>query len=179
MKKQPGHHTQEQRKKTNEEIKEDRKARAAARKAEEARIEAENQQNSSWDALNSLYEQCNELLRQPATIAPLLRNKEIMGEIENIDRFAQQANILQKDLMKYKDSLQEIHARHMENKGLVDGFEDLMKSYEISVGYQNWMDSFTGVVLSNHFDIMDDIQKATEKAKEKRDQGLAEEAKNE
>ncbi len=178
MKKQAGHHTQEPRKKTNEEIKHDRQVRIAARKAEKNRIDAENEKNSSWDALNSLHNQCDSLLRQPAVIAPILRNKEIMEQIENIQQFAQRANILQKDLVVYRDQLTEIHQQHAKHSGLVEGFDELMQSYEVSVKYQNWMDSFTGVVLSNHFDIMEDIEKATEKAKVKRDNTVVEEPKH-
>ncbi len=179
MKKQAGHHTQEPRKKTNEEIKQDRMARAAAKKTEEARTKAENEKNSSWDALNALYSECNELLRQPATIAPILRNKGIMEQIDDIDDFVKRANILQKDLVSYRDKLATIHETHVNNVGLVEGFDQLMQSYEVSVGYQNWMDSFTGVVLSNHFDIMDSIEKATIKATEKRNEVASEEPKSE
>ena len=178
MKKQAGHHTQEPRKKTNEEIKQDRIARSAAKKAEEARVKAENEKNSSWDALNSLYSECNELLRQPAVIAPILRNKEIMEQIEDMTDFVRRANILQKDLVAYSHKLAAIHDTHVTKVGLVEGFDQLMQSYEVSVSYQNWMDSFTGVVLSNHFDIMDSIEKATIKATEKRNEAVPEEPKS-
>ncbi len=169
MKKQPEHHIQEPRKKTNRELKETRIARVAAKKAEKARIEAEEEKNSSWDALNSLYAQCHELLRQPATIAPILRNSEIIANIENISQFTNRVNILQRDLKTYVQQLDGIHACHMQNVGNVEGFEQLMESYDIAVKYQNWMDSFSGVVLANHMDIINDIENATTKLKNSRD----------
>ena len=115
----------------------------------------DSQQDQVWDALEFLYKNCAAFTIQPAALAPLLRDQELIAKIQDQHALVNHTRLLAQDVKDYCGRLKTIHDMHAGRTGSsVDG-DDLMRSIQIHECYLEWCNSYEGVILPTMQSIVD------------------------
>jgi hypothetical protein len=107
------------------------------------------EKNKLWDDLNQLYLECCAVTTSPAAVLPLVKNPELVYDIDDQEDLKETMSILAKDAKDYSEKLKAIKAKHEGKSGKVEEVDDMLVAYEIGAEYSEWLNSYQTVVLPN------------------------------
>jgi hypothetical protein len=116
---------------------------------------AQKSEDSLWDDLEVLFRECSAQSIIPASIAPLLRNAELVKRLKDPQAFLNRVQILNRDIKEFSEKLTAIHAQHVGRSGNNTDSNELMKAIQIHELYLAWIDQYHTVVTPTVTEILD------------------------
>lgn len=117
----------------------------APRKRKPPKNSKGRRKNEVLNDLRSLRVGCQNLLKESASIFPLLRNKELV-EAGDIEKITNLSNILARDLEQMKSKLEEINASVPEISDPND-LDAIFPLLDVGERYQNWQGEYISAVV--------------------------------
>ena len=102
-----------------------------------------------WETLDQLYAEFAQLCRMPASLAPLITNREAVKRLENPDEVTRIVNGIANDVEAFANQLLAIRQRHQGCVGESTDIDDQVLQLSISEAYLAWKEQFDVVVLPN------------------------------
>lgn len=146
------------RKKTNARVSSERKQR------ESVKMHKERETNKiHHDDIDNIENECRGLLSTSRSIAELLRNKELIRRVTNLNHLVQLASVFQKDVVTFHERLNEI-SKHKPSRDTDLGDDgELINLYTLGQAYQEWLSTYQNVVLPNQLQISFILEEASKR----------------
>jgi hypothetical protein len=117
-----------------------------------------------WDSLRNMGMAAAQLGRLPGRLAPLLRNQQIMQNVNDHGQLLVLINSVSSDVTVLSDQLKLIYSRHSTRTGSSRNPNDLMSALMVGEDYINWCTHFHGIVIPVVMDILEQIGDASQEA---------------
>lgn len=103
--------------------------------------------NSLWGDLDTLHQECMALRTSPSQAVMLLKRKDLIVRVKDVQALTQAAQVLAKDIADYTDKLATVYAMHS-TRERVD-IDEVLLGELLAVGeaYNEWITSYQLVVI--------------------------------
>lgn len=115
-----------------------------------------------WDDLNRLHQECNAVSITPSQLLPMLRDPSQIEKVDDKEKLISAAKVLSRDVVDYKNKLNEIYQMHSDRSGNCQSPDEVMSCINIGELYQNWLYSYQTVVLPTQILILDLFERGKE-----------------
>lgn len=113
-----------------------------------------------WDLLNNTLNALVDYAKLPTTVAPMLRNPEVVEKVSDRPLLINRAKTLCDDCGTLTQELLEIRQKHEGRKGAAKSPDDNARCIDIHSEYVDWAERFEAVVFPTYHDINEQVGSA-------------------
>lgn len=150
-------------KKTKHKIKLDRIRRVKEMTTEAEPVNPSEEIGDPVLELKATQEQCLVLIRTAAEVGTMLRNKPLVAAVENKSELIRKATVFVKDVVEFKDRLNNITEKMNELDATEHTDERTLASLNVGQAFQEWIENYQNVVIPNQMDIAANLADAYQK----------------
>jgi hypothetical protein len=118
------------------------------------------QKNTCWDDLLGVYRECAAALFQHTMVTEVMRDRELMTFIEDLDTFNANVRQFAADLGQMNKELQDLYTLHHGKSGGSEDPQVVLHSFGLFEQYKLWMTKHDGVVKPTVMHILEQTNKA-------------------
>lgn len=126
-------------------------------------LKAQKNKVQTWESLNELRERGLEQLKNAASIGVIINSssEEIKTKLNEDKNVVLLINVINKDIVRFNERLNEISMTHRGKTGNVKESEYMNYLY-VGEHYMNWLNDFTSLVLPNLESFFNTLNNITE-----------------
>lgn len=113
-----------------------------------------------WDLLNNTLNALVDYAKLPTTVAPMLRNPEVVEKVADRPLLINRAKLLCEDCGSFTKELLEIKQKHDGRRGAAKNPDDNATCIDIHSEYIDWAERYEAVVYPTYLDINEQVGSA-------------------